>query len=79
MSRSAGGGHRDVKSQSGADQNHRGRETGESGARIRGCHFMASCWKAAVGWKLTKHEPQILRAGDFILDPGGVPLLAKPA
>ncbi len=30
-----------------------GRETGESGARIRGCHFMASCWKAAVGWKLT--------------------------
>lgn len=19
----------------------------------QGCHFMASCWKAAVGWKLT--------------------------
>ncbi len=28
-----------------------GRETGRVIRSDQGCHFMASCWKAAVGWK----------------------------
>ncbi len=56
--------------QSGADQNHRGgRETGESGARIRGCRFAGVVLEGGCRLEIDQHEPQILRAGDFILIP----------
>ncbi len=43
----------------------------------QGLSFVGVVLEGGCRLEIDQHEPQILRAGDFIPDPGGVPLLAN--